>query len=260
MGVSNTGETDAPGSADEHPRPSRQTPQAQPTDAPGSHVGRGGREGRGGGEEGAQRPAPHAAPPRFSEQQTRAEVPHVPDSAESKNAEEGVTARSVLDVARVSETVAAASSPFCPQHPQGTREPCRACGDVRKAHDVWKRAQPQSIPSAPPALQLFTVKPGARCEPGRHKRLPDGSCVRCDIRPWQLEEEEGGGTVRSAAATAKAPRPSEPAEHPEPTTLAADPVCRVCRAPLWSPQSQASGLCAKTDDAHKTARSNRLTA
>ncbi len=27
----------------------------------------------------------------------------------------------------------------CPKHPEGTEDPCRACGDARKAHEAWQK-------------------------------------------------------------------------------------------------------------------------
>jgi len=220
VGVIEERESDAHDSADQRPRTSRPTPKDQPTNAQGSHVGRGGRGERRGGEEGAQRNAPRAAPPRFSEQEPRAEVPHVPESADSKNAGDEVTARTGPEASPVPESVAAAVSPFCRNHPEGTDKPCRPCGIAYVRWKESERAKPQSVPSPTPSL-LVSVQPDSRCAPGTHELSGDPpGCSKCPVRPWELEEEERGSTVRSTAAVAKPPKPPEPPEHPEPSTLA----------------------------------------
>lgn len=35
----------------------------------------------------------------------------------------------------------------------------------------------------PEATHMLTVRPGEHCPPDRHRYLPDGSCMKCDIRP-----------------------------------------------------------------------------
>jgi hypothetical protein len=156
-------------------------------------------------------------PPRFSEQEPKATAPHVPQSADSKNAEEGVTARTAPDASRVPQAVAAAVSPFCRNHPEGTDKPCRPCAI---AYERWKESQqakPQSATGPTPSL-MVTVQPDSRCAPGTHELSGDPpGCSNCPVRPWELEEEGRGSTVRSTAAVAKPPKPPE---HPEPSTLA----------------------------------------
>jgi len=62
---------------------------------------------------------------------------------------------------------------ICPRHPHGNAsEPCRTCGDVRRARAAL-----------PTVSEPFTVQPGA-AHPGiEHKRVPDGTCALCDARP-----------------------------------------------------------------------------
>lgn len=65
----------------------------------------------------------------------------------------------------------------CPAHPHGTTEPCRPCGDARKAHDAWSALPP------PAAADVLT---GDRCSHGDLVRLVAGlpACPLCrnDLR------------------------------------------------------------------------------
>lgn len=70
-----------------------------------------------------------------------------------------------------------APSPYCSRHPSGTTEPCAPCGHARRAFEEALKARA----TAP----MTTVSPGSRCTPGRHKLVPDGSCLLCDIRPGE---------------------------------------------------------------------------
>ena len=112
-------------------------------------------------------------------------------------------------VSRPPEAVAAAVSPFCPSHPVGTQKPCRPFG---VAYKLWQESERAKSPSVSTMLVLADRHRSARsaCDPGFHRVLVDGSCARCDIRPWELEAQEGGGSaVRSATAVVKPPKPSE---------------------------------------------------
>lgn len=51
----------------------------------------------------------------------------------------------------------------CPKHPGGTDDPCRACGDARKAHDAWRK----------PTLSAKTTKCGIH---PKHRAL---NCPEC---------------------------------------------------------------------------------
>lgn len=51
----------------------------------------------------------------------------------------------------------------CPKHPGGTEDPCRACGDARKAHDAWRK----------PTLSAKTTKCGTH---PKHRAL---NCPEC---------------------------------------------------------------------------------
>ena len=52
---------------------------------------------------------------------------------------------------------------YCPKHPDGTDDPCRACGDARKAHDAWRK----------PTLSAKTTK----C--GTHPKRRALNCPEC---------------------------------------------------------------------------------
>lgn len=55
------------------------------------------------------------------------------------------------DAARAAPTDPNTRPPrYCPKHPDGTDDPCRACGDARKAHDAWRK----------PTLSAKTTKCG----------------------------------------------------------------------------------------------------
>jgi hypothetical protein len=57
----------------------------------------------------------------------------------------------------------------CSKHPGGTEDPCRACGDARKAHDAWRK----------PTLSAKTTK----C--GRHPERRARDCPECaaEVKP-----------------------------------------------------------------------------
>jgi len=68
-------------------------------------------------------------------------------------------------------------SPFCSNHPNGTDQPCRACGNARSAFEMAQQAE-RTKPSPRP----FTVVPGSLCPDGKHTLLIDGTCTRCEYR------------------------------------------------------------------------------
>lgn len=70
------------------------------------------------------------------------------------------------------EARARARPATCSKHPDGnSSRPCRECQAVRE----WNDAQPT-------ASAMNTVQPGVPCPDGRHRRLPDGTCLWCDDR------------------------------------------------------------------------------
>ncbi|MDU0327212.1 hypothetical protein RWH43_10645 [Microbacterium sp. KSW2-21] len=89
-------------------------------------------------------------------------------------------------------------SPFCIHHPDGTRDPCYACGQARQAyvavHGKTPR-QPRS-PRTASAPQLIQVNGRAVCIDGKHKLTADGrSCVHC-----QIHEDDLAALTESAIA------------------------------------------------------------
>ena len=54
--------------------------------------------------------------------------------------------------------------PTCTKHPNGTDEPCRACGQARRAHDAWKPAA-QTYPTVGEVLAGATCDHGAPISP-----------------------------------------------------------------------------------------------
>lgn len=56
----------------------------------------------------------------------------------------------------------------CPQHPNGTDAPCRACGDARRAHAAWK-------PPVKPTASGVVTDPDCP----KHPHRPARGCDRC---------------------------------------------------------------------------------
>lgn len=79
---------------------------------------------------------------------------------------------------------------FCSQHPQGTDEKCRLCGDARRAHDKWIRdlAKPADTPAAPPRVKHI---PGL-CDAHRQR---EGECDMCAREAKERAEEEHAAEV-----------------------------------------------------------------
>lgn len=65
---------------------------------------------------------------------------------------------------------------FCPKHPAGTDQPCRACGNARRAHDTW--TPPPAAPR-PPRWDPLT-----HCEHGQLH----GSCDACTYEAAHVAE------------------------------------------------------------------------
>lgn len=64
-------------------------------------------------------------------------------------------------------------SPFCPLHPHGTTEPCRACGNARREYADWilrEARRPTPVPELPPSPD--------ECD---HPKFLAGHCVFCGI-------------------------------------------------------------------------------
>lgn len=57
---------------------------------------------------------------------------------------------------------------FCSSHPGGTNTDCRACGDARRAHDAWARAQKSKPTPLPPRSDDIPAHD--------HRWQPDGTC------------------------------------------------------------------------------------
>lgn len=65
-------------------------------------------------------------------------------------------------------------APFCKKHPNGTTDPCRACGNARRA---WENARQTG--------EVITLPPrtGDPEYPEHdHRWLPDGTCMHCTAR------------------------------------------------------------------------------
>jgi hypothetical protein len=72
---------------------------------------------------------------------------------------------------------------FCPSHPGGTVIDCRACGDARRAHDVWVRAQKNKPTPLPPRTDAVDAH--------EHRWQPDGTCRW----PGCIERESDLGAI-----------------------------------------------------------------
>ncbi len=75
------------------------------------------------------------------------------------------------EVEREGEARYARPAPFCAKHPGGTDKPCRACGDARRASELW--AAPTASPPVPPPLSEYHNAP--RCDHGAEV----GRCPIC---------------------------------------------------------------------------------
>ena len=58
---------------------------------------------------------------------------------------------------------------FCDSHPGGTQRGCRACGDARRAHDAWLRAQKNKPTPLPPRTDAVAEH--------EHRWLANGTCM-----------------------------------------------------------------------------------
>lgn len=76
---------------------------------------------------------------------------------------------------------AAPLTPFCSNHPTGSRQPCRACGDARRRYDAALRA-----PAPPPAARY---DPDVYCE---HLQLRAGDCEACEQEARKVLEIQVG--------------------------------------------------------------------
>ncbi|MFJ4173364.1 hypothetical protein [Microbacterium sp. NPDC089696] len=68
-------------------------------------------------------------------------------------------------------------SPFCSKHPQGTDDPCRACGTARKRYEKAEadaKSKPTQIPAKYGSHQIECT--------GEHRWLPGGTCMHCTAR------------------------------------------------------------------------------
>jgi hypothetical protein len=85
------------------------------------------------------------------------------------------------------ERASAPPATTCIKHPDGnSSEPCTGCMRARQARDALPTlSQPQS------------VQPDDRCEPGRHRLVEDGTCLRCPTRAADIAAE----AVPSSLAT-----------------------------------------------------------
>jgi hypothetical protein len=79
----------------------------------------------------------------------------------------------------VRESATGAHSPFCSKHPEGTDDPCRACGKARMGFEANKAAAKNRPTPLPPVIGT----PKAMCPNGNHKYATDGTCIRCEYRP-----------------------------------------------------------------------------
>jgi len=180
VGVHTESDDNTHGSADRHPRLSRQTPTAQ--------VGAEGHKGHDG--QGGARYA-HTHPAEDHPRQTAraaGAAGHIPERVTRNTAETAVTAGQVSQAphAPSSITTGAGGEPVgdplvCPRHPDGNPNdyPCRGCGKVREARERLE-AEERKRRESPRFLQ--TVQPGSRCADGRHKFAADRTCINCYIR------------------------------------------------------------------------------
>lgn len=77
------------------------------------------------------------------------------------------------------EVARARDAATCSKHPDGnSSEPCAGCMRARQARDAL-----------PTVSQPHTVQPGQRCDPGRHRLVDDGTCIRCDARADDIKAE-----------------------------------------------------------------------
>lgn len=103
---------------------------------------------------------------------TPSQIPPVSLRDDSVSAHGGLTSgREGIGRDKEGEALRAAPPAFCASHPGGTVGDCRACGDARRAHDSWVRAEktkPIPLPPRDPTAGL--------CDVHANYPLP---CIRC---------------------------------------------------------------------------------
>jgi len=97
-------------------------------------------------------------------------------------------------------------SEHCPRHPGGTLDPCRACGDARRAAEAWDAGKPDRDRVAA-AARRAAIAACVRCD--EHGQIDEGDAVRrCDHRPAvevDMGAEDRSGVARPAYGLAGAP-------------------------------------------------------
>jgi hypothetical protein len=104
-------------------------------------------------------------------------------------------------VPEVSSPDPAEPSPHCPQHPQGTDAPCRACGDARQAYAAWeikqrrRDAEAQSAEARERAhIRAQAIADCDLCDDDGYNRL-----ALCSHNPHQAETNRRGAALARAA-------------------------------------------------------------
>ncbi len=121
---------------------------------------------------------------------------HVTQQAEAEaEAEAEVNARASREKS-AGLTVQSASGLRCSRHPNGdTGEACGECGEVRRKTVASGADRAQARTTA----VMNTVVPGARCAPGTHRLVRDGTCMRCDLRPGEADPSPSAEPERQAS-------------------------------------------------------------
>ncbi len=74
------------------------------------------------------------------------------------------------------------TSPYCDRHPNGTGQPCYACGVARKRHTAAERSDRARRKPRPPTM---VTRHGRRvhADPADHIVMPNGTCRDCEAHP-----------------------------------------------------------------------------
>lgn len=151
-------------------------------------------------------------------------------------------------------------TPHCPQHPEGTDQPCRACGDARRARQAWETDQTRHAAEAAraereqrTALTRREIDACNLCDTDGYRGVQV-----CDHNPDQAEiNRRGAERVRAQLAKSQEPEcetptsnnsPTENSPSPSPANTAAPTSANPAPKPT-APAPTPSKTCPPTSDA-----------
>lgn len=76
---------------------------------------------------------------------------------------------------------------FCPTHPNGTTDPCGACGTAKRMNRAWHERQSQRAEAARAAIRR-AIGDCTQCDSKGFAPVGDGMVARCTLHPTRLVE------------------------------------------------------------------------